>query len=205
MFREPRRDLVAAGRARIAPAKNMADPAPWRTHRTSTLVLPLHPATASVKGFGCRPVAAIRGGSEGRRPKASQEGTRGPPCERAPSMGIRPGSGSVRRCAGRRGGGRVDSRGDGLEDEAAAEGAILLRSRMLEERPERVGRQRCIVGSEVRRRAGVVKRRGRVSWRRCPDRALRQGRGARCAAAPKALDDDHAPPQQGHGGQWSAA
>src|SRR6516162_4545230 len=31
-----------------------------------------------MKGFGCRPVVAIPAGSEGRRPKPSQEGIRGP-------------------------------------------------------------------------------------------------------------------------------
>jgi hypothetical protein len=36
---------------------------------------------AMVKGFGCRPVVIIRVRSEGRRPKASQEGTRRPPSE----------------------------------------------------------------------------------------------------------------------------
>ena len=41
-----------------------------------------------VKGFGCRPVVTIRVRSEGRRPKASQEGTGGPPGGRLPSMGI---------------------------------------------------------------------------------------------------------------------
>jgi hypothetical protein len=43
---------------------------------------------ASVKGFGCRPVVAIRALSEGRRPKASQEGTSGPPGWRLTTMGI---------------------------------------------------------------------------------------------------------------------
>src|SRR5271167_517971 len=43
---------------------------------------------AVVKGFGCRPVVTIRARSEGRRPKAPQEGTRGPPGGRLPSMGI---------------------------------------------------------------------------------------------------------------------
>jgi hypothetical protein len=36
-------------------------------------------ASGSVKGFGCRPVVTLRVRSEGRRPKASQEGIRGPP------------------------------------------------------------------------------------------------------------------------------
>ena len=44
--------------------------------------------SALVKGFGCRPIVAIAAGSEGRRTKASQEGTRGPPCGRGISMGI---------------------------------------------------------------------------------------------------------------------
>lgn len=33
--------------------------------------------TAYVKGFGCRPVVEARSRAEGRRPKASEEGTRG--------------------------------------------------------------------------------------------------------------------------------
>jgi len=41
-----------------------------------------------VKGFGCRPVVTIRVRSEGRRPKASQEGTRGPPGGRLPLWGF---------------------------------------------------------------------------------------------------------------------
>src|SRR6516165_7328874 len=35
------------------------------------------PATAFVKGFGCRPVVDLYSRGEGRRPKASEEGTRG--------------------------------------------------------------------------------------------------------------------------------
>ena len=30
-----------------------------------------------VKGFGCRPIRDLSAGAEGRRPKASREGTRG--------------------------------------------------------------------------------------------------------------------------------
>src|SRR6516164_2266114 len=56
---------------------------------------------------------------------------------------------------------------------------------------EETGRLRCSAGSEVSRRAGVVKRRERVSWRRGLDRVLRRRRSARLAAAPEALDDDH--------------
>ena len=54
--------------------------------RSAVRVLPLNrpcrrdgePALL-VKGFGWRPIVAIPARSEGRRPKASQEGTRGPP------------------------------------------------------------------------------------------------------------------------------
>jgi hypothetical protein len=41
-----------------------------------------------VKGFGCRPVDDLSAGGEGRRPKASEEGTRGPLAGGLPSMGI---------------------------------------------------------------------------------------------------------------------
>jgi len=44
--------------------------------------------SASVKGFGCRPGRTIRARSEGRRPKASEEGTREPPGWRLVTMGI---------------------------------------------------------------------------------------------------------------------
>src|SRR5262249_31938267 len=41
-----------------------------------------------VKGFGCRWAVAVCTGAEGRRPKASEEGTRGPVVRRLPVMGI---------------------------------------------------------------------------------------------------------------------
>jgi len=34
-------------------------------------------AAVHVKGFGCRPIRGLSAGTEGRRPKASREGTRG--------------------------------------------------------------------------------------------------------------------------------
>ena len=39
-------------------------------------------------GFGCRPVVDLSAVGEGRRPKASEEGTRGPLAGCLPSMGI---------------------------------------------------------------------------------------------------------------------
>jgi hypothetical protein len=45
---------------------------------------------AKVKGFGCRPVVAIRALSVGRRPKASQEGTSGKVKGKVKGFGCRP-------------------------------------------------------------------------------------------------------------------
>jgi hypothetical protein len=64
--------------------------------------------------------------TEGRRPKAPQEGTRGGPCGRLPSMGICRGGGGLRGgCAGRRSWHRIDDRGPRIVVAAAVEEAIL--------------------------------------------------------------------------------
>ncbi len=78
-----------------------------------------------VKGFGCRPVVAICGRSEGRRPKASQEGTRGPPGRRLTTMGIWRCGGLRGRCADCRGRRQNDDCSSDFVAGAVVEGAIL--------------------------------------------------------------------------------
>jgi hypothetical protein len=61
----------------------------------------LQAMAAMVQGFGCRPVVTYLR-VESRRPKASQEGTRGGLGDSLPSMGIWLGGGLRCGCAGRR-------------------------------------------------------------------------------------------------------
>ena len=74
-----------------------------------------------VKGFGCRPIVTIAARSEGRGPKASQEGTRGAPCGGVLSMGILPSGGSSRGEAGGRRCRRVEGPGIGIGVAAVVE------------------------------------------------------------------------------------
>jgi hypothetical protein len=63
--------------------------------------------------------------AEGRRPKASQEGTRGGRAGGLPFMGICRGGGLSRGCAGRRSWRRIDDRGGEFAAMAVVDGAIL--------------------------------------------------------------------------------
>ena len=81
--------------------------------------------SALVKGFGWRLVVTIRARSEGRRPKASQEGTRGVPGRRLPSMGIWRCGGLGRGCVRWRSRCRSDDRDSELVAAAAVDGVIF--------------------------------------------------------------------------------
>ena len=77
-----------------------------------------------MKGFGCRPGVSDRPGDEGRRPKASEEGTRGTAVSGWPSMGIWRGSGLGEGMVGAKiGEGRRAADGCGLAAAAAVDGA----------------------------------------------------------------------------------
>src|ERR1700693_5138692 len=51
--------------------------APHLDSTRSSRSYPARYSSADVKGFGCRPIRNLTAGTEGRRPKASREGTRG--------------------------------------------------------------------------------------------------------------------------------
>ena len=77
------------------------------------------------EGFRMPARGELSARTEGRRPKAPQEGTRGGPCGRLPSMGIWRGGGLDKGCAGRRSWRRIDDRSARIVVAAAVDGAIL--------------------------------------------------------------------------------
>ena len=165
-----------------------------------------HPMTALVQGFGCRPVTALRVRSEGRRPKALQEGTRGPPW----GAGCR--LWRFDRRAGWAGG--------------ALAGVVGVGSTVpvteWSSRWQSTGRRYCDRGCNKRLRRGrgdsdampeagfsggweVARGSEGQSWHRGTDPALGDGGARGSPPHPKLSTMIMRPPQQGHGGRWLAA
>src|SRR5208282_841749 len=123
-------DRAAAARARYIGAPNPKAAVAGGPARTAGFNPSRPLSLRGVKGSSCagfrmpaRRELSTR--AEGRRPKASREGTRGRPCGRLPFMGICRCGGLGRGCAGRRSWHRIDDRSARIVVAAAADGAIL--------------------------------------------------------------------------------